>query len=65
MLPFSTDRFMTWQPNIHSSLFMNLYQSLNRSSSWNRSSGDSRHRMYREYAARLKMPEVLPITRAA
>src|SRR5690606_31119288 len=25
MLPFSTDWFMTWQPNIHSSLFMSIY----------------------------------------
>ncbi|WP_241294369.1 flagellar transcriptional regulator FlhC [Burkholderia stabilis] len=25
MLPFSTDWFMTWQPNIHSSLFYNIY----------------------------------------
>jgi flagellar transcriptional activator FlhC len=25
MLPFSTDWFMTWQPNIHSSLFYNVY----------------------------------------
>lgn len=25
MLPFSTDWFVTWQPNIHSSLFMNIY----------------------------------------
>lgn len=24
MLPFSTDWFMTWQPNIHSSLFINI-----------------------------------------
>ncbi|MBJ9966222.1 flagellar transcriptional regulator FlhC [Burkholderia seminalis] len=26
MLPFSTDWFMTWQPNIHSSLFYNIYR---------------------------------------
>jgi flagellar transcriptional activator FlhC len=26
MLPFSTDWFMTWQPNIHSSLFYNMYR---------------------------------------
>jgi len=26
MLPFSTDWFMTWQPNVHSSLFMNLHR---------------------------------------
>ena len=25
MLPFSTDWFLTWQPNIHSSLFINIY----------------------------------------
>ena len=28
MLPFSTDWFLTWQPNIHSSLFMNIYKYL-------------------------------------
>src|SRR5690606_33123802 len=27
-LPFSTDWFMTWQPNIHASLFYNLYEYL-------------------------------------
>lgn len=30
MLPFSTDWFMTWQPNIHSSLFMAYYQFMGR-----------------------------------
>jgi flagellar transcriptional activator FlhC len=25
MLPFSTDWFLTWRPNIHSSIFMNIY----------------------------------------
>ncbi len=28
MLPFSTDWFVTWQPNIHSSLFINIYKYL-------------------------------------
>lgn len=28
MLPFSTDWFLTWQPNIHSSIFMNIYNFL-------------------------------------
>ena len=32
MLPFSTDWFMTWQPNIHSSLFLNIYEYLNKNS---------------------------------
>lgn len=28
MLPFSTDWFLTWQPNIHSSIFYNIYKFL-------------------------------------
>lgn len=28
MLPFSSDWFLTWQPNIHSSVFMNIYNFL-------------------------------------
>ena len=28
MLPYSTEWFMSWQPNIHSSLFMDIYQFL-------------------------------------
>lgn len=28
MLPFSTDWFLTWQPNIHSSIFLNIYKFL-------------------------------------
>ena len=31
MLPFSTDWFMTWQPNIHASLFLNMYEYLQKS----------------------------------
>ena len=31
-LPFSTDWFMTWQPNIHSSLFLNIHEYLNKTS---------------------------------
>ena len=30
MLPFSTDWFMTWQPNIHSSLFYNTFLFMSR-----------------------------------
>ena len=30
MLPFSTDWFMTWQPNIHASLFLNIHEYLNK-----------------------------------
>ena len=28
MLPFSTDWFITWQPNVHSSLFINIHKFL-------------------------------------
>ena len=28
MLPFSTDWFMTWQPNVHASLFMAYFRFL-------------------------------------
>jgi flagellar transcriptional activator FlhC len=28
MLPFSTDWFLTWRPNIHSSIFLNIYSFL-------------------------------------
>src|SRR5690554_989095 len=28
MLPFSTDWFITWLPNVHASLFYNIYRSL-------------------------------------
>ena len=32
-LPFSTDWFLTWQPNIHASLFLNIYEYLSKASS--------------------------------
>jgi flagellar transcriptional activator FlhC len=30
-LPFSTDWFLSWQPNIHASLFLNIYENLQKS----------------------------------
>jgi flagellar transcriptional activator FlhC len=30
-LPYSTDWFLSWQPNIHSSLFMNIHERLDKS----------------------------------
>jgi len=65
MLPFSTEWFMTWQPNIHASLFMNLYQSLITSSEIDEIEAVIRaYKLYREYLVQLEMPEVLSITRA-
>ena len=31
-LPYSTDWFTSWQPNIHASLFLNIYEHLNKAS---------------------------------
>ena len=65
MLPFSTDWFMTWQPNIHSSLYMNLYHSLINSSELDEAEAMIRaYRVYREQVVQLGMPEVLSFTRA-
>lgn len=65
MLPFSTDWFMTWQPNIHSSLFMNLFRHQMSVSGQTRVEALIRaYRLYREQIARLGMPEVLSVTRA-
>jgi flagellar transcriptional activator FlhC len=30
MLPYSTDWFMSWQPNIHASLFLGIYRYLDK-----------------------------------
>lgn len=65
MLPFSTDWFMTWQPNIHSSLFMNVYQHLIMGSELDEIEAIIKaFRLYREQIQRLGLPEVLSVTRA-
>jgi flagellar transcriptional activator FlhC len=65
MLPFSTDWFMTWQPNIHASLFMAYYRFF-------RSHTQLRgleltiksYRMYLAQIERGNMETVLSLTRA-
>ena len=65
MLPFSTDWFMTWQPNIHASLFMAYYRFL-------RSNTKlvgleliiKSYRMYIDQIKRSQMDTVLSLTRA-
>jgi len=65
MLPFSTDWFMTWQPNIHSSLYINLYQCLIKSTDIDESQAILHaYEMYRAEIAHLGLPEVLSMTRA-
>ena len=65
MLPFSTDWFMTWQPNIHSSLFMNLFLGVSRAKGIDRVDALVRgFRLYQEHLQLCGLPEVLSITRA-
>ena len=65
MLPFSTDWFMTWQPNIHASLFMAYYRFFRENT---RLKGleliIKAYRMYRDQIARGHMDNVLSLTRA-
>jgi flagellar transcriptional activator FlhC len=64
-LPFSTDWFMSWQPNIHSSLFFNIYQYLNKTSELE--SIDAVMQAYRLYASEVRshgVDELLSVTRA-
>ncbi|MCX7898217.1 MAG: flagellar transcriptional regulator FlhC [Rhodocyclaceae bacterium] len=65
MLPFSTDWFMTWQPNVHASLFMAYFNFLGRHT---KLSGLERiikaYRLYRGQVERLGMEVVLSLTRA-
>jgi flagellar transcriptional activator FlhC len=65
MLPFSTDWFMTWQPNIHGSLFLAIYRYL-----MNAAELDSieaiikAYKLYVEHCEAHAMEHVLSITRA-
>ena len=65
MLPFSADWFLTWSPNIHSSIFLNIYRFLGENS---RSTGVRRlisaYKLYQEHIHVHEQEEVLSITRA-
>lgn len=64
-LPFSTDWFMSWQPNIHASLFFNIYEYLIKSSEIE--DVEAMMRAYRLYLRELSLNGVEPllsITRA-
>lgn len=65
MLPFSTDWFMAWQPNNHSSLFLNIYEYLNKSSDIDEI--DAVIKAYELYVEKIKALDsepVLTVTRA-
>lgn len=64
-LPFSTDWFLTWQPNIHASLFLNTYEYLNKVSALEDIDAIMKaYRLYNEQIATCGVEPLLSITRA-
>lgn len=65
MLPFSTDWFTTWLPNIHASLFINTYQRLCEECGCERIAAFVRaYRLYQEQVQLDGKKPVLGLTRA-
>lgn len=66
MLPFSTDWFVTWLPNIHSSLFYNFYRAIQEQSGLKRMPAIVKsYKMYLEQISLLEdSTPVLGLTRA-
>jgi flagellar transcriptional activator FlhC len=64
-LPFSTDWFMTWQPNIHASLFLNIHEYLNKSAALDEIDTIIKaYQLYLEQTAAQKLEPLLSVTRA-
>lgn len=64
-LPFSTDWFMTWQPNIHSSLFLNIHEYLNKASELDEIDAVIKaYQLYLEQIQAQGLEPMLSITRA-
>ena len=65
MLPFSTDWFLTWQPNIHASLFAEIHQFLTRHTGASGiAAAIKSYRLYLEHATLQGLEPVLSFTRA-
>ena len=65
MLPFSTDWFMTWQPNVHASLFMAYFHFLEKHTKLRGLELIIKaYRMYLDQSGRSGMEAVLSLTRA-
>jgi flagellar transcriptional activator FlhC len=64
MLPFSTDWFVTWLPNIHSSLFYNIYRSMLEIGGHRIDAFIKAYRLYMEHASDADGERVLGLTRA-
>ncbi len=65
MLPFSTDWFMSWQPNIHSSLFIDIYRYLGKNAGLSGIEAIVKaYRLYLEHVEVNNLESVLSLTRA-
>eukprot|EP01036_Dinobryon_divergens_P048620 gene48620-65210_t len=65
MLPFSTDWFMTWQPNIHASLFLNIHEYLNKTSEMEEiDTVIKAYQLYLEQTSAQGLEPMLSVTRA-
>jgi flagellar transcriptional activator FlhC len=65
MLPFSTDWFVTWMPNIHASLFMAIHKHLAATTKLDRVDALIRaYRIYLEHCATNELDPALSMTRA-
>jgi flagellar transcriptional activator FlhC len=64
-LPFSTDWFMTWQPNIHSSLFLNIHEYLNKVAAMEEiDTVIKAYKLYQEQVQAQGLEPMLSVTRA-
>ena len=64
-LPFSTDWFMTWQPNIHASLFLNIHEYLNKVAEMDEiDTVIKAYQLYLEQAKAQNLEALLSVTRA-
>ncbi|WP_313077437.1 flagellar transcriptional regulator FlhC [Melaminivora sp.] len=64
-LPFSTDWFLTWQENIHSSLFLNIHEYLAKGVALDTAEQLTKaYRLYNEQVAALGLEPLLSFTRA-
>lgn len=64
-LPFSTDWFMTWQPNIHSSLFLNIHEYLNKVAEMDEIDAVIKaYQLYLEQTQAQSLEALLSVTRA-
>jgi flagellar transcriptional activator FlhC len=64
-LPFSTDWYMTWQPNIHGSLFLNIHEYLNKVTELEEIDAVIKaFKLYQEHIRAQGLDELLSLTRA-